>query len=376
MHLFDKKIWKKTLSVSFALTLACVGVNTNRISYADDAVESSVVEIVNDDNGNVDNGYEDIKIGDANHELKQAKAKNGWFKEGRSWVYYLKGVKQRGWVKSFSRWYYMDGNYTMRTNAWLKSYSRWYYFKSNGVMAKNESVRINGVNYWFNGAGVCTTNQAKSANSNTSQATVASVDFLNVRSTASVGDNVIGKIYTGQKVTVLAESNGWTRISANGMTGWVGSGYLVNSAQPVQEITSGVKAQSISSYSSPTTSNSRVNAILKTAYAQIGKPYTWGATGPNSFDCSGLTSYAFRVGGNVSLPRVSRAQATVGTTVSYSNLRAGDLVFFAYGDTSDITHVGIYVGNGSYIHAPQPGENVKVSPLSPGSMVTAKRIIN
>ncbi|UXY29411.1 C40 family peptidase [Streptomyces sp. HUAS TT20] len=90
------------------------------------------------------------------------------------------------------------------------------------------------------------------------------------------------------------------------------------------------------------------------ARAQIGKPYVWGATGPDSYDCSGLTSAAWRAAG-VSLPRTTWDQVNVGTTVSLTNAEPGDLIFFY----DDISHVGIYIGNGMMIHAPKPGAYVR-----------------
>lgn len=104
------------------------------------------------------------------------------------------------------------------------------------------------------------------------------------------------------------------------------------------------------------------------ALAQIGKPYVWGATGPSSFDCSGLTQWAYHQVG-VNLPRTTYAQDGVGTQVSESNLQVGDLVFFYGGD-----HVGIYVGNGNVVHAPQPGESVKVTSIKYMPFYTARRV--
>ncbi len=95
------------------------------------------------------------------------------------------------------------------------------------------------------------------------------------------------------------------------------------------------------------------------AQAQLGKPYVWGATGPASYDCSGLTQAAWAAAG-VTLPRTTWEQVKAGTSVSTANLRPGDLVFFY----SDISHVGIYIGGGMMIHAPHTGTVVKVAPIS------------
>jgi cell wall-associated NlpC family hydrolase len=100
---------------------------------------------------------------------------------------------------------------------------------------------------------------------------------------------------------------------------------------------------------------------IAVAMAQRGKPYVWAAGGPNSFDCSGLTAYAFRAAG-ISLPHSSRMQSQMGQPVSRDQLQPGDLVFFY----SPVSHVGIYIGNGQMVHAPTSGDVVKVAPLMSG----------
>ncbi|MDQ1008889.1 cell wall-associated NlpC family hydrolase [Streptomyces sp. V4I23] len=98
----------------------------------------------------------------------------------------------------------------------------------------------------------------------------------------------------------------------------------------------------------------RADEVLAFARAQIGKPYVWGATGPSSYDCSGLTQAAWKAAG-VDLPRTTWDQVEVGQRVATADLLPGDLVFFY----DDISHVGIYIGDGKMIHAPKPGENVR-----------------
>ena len=111
------------------------------------------------------------------------------------------------------------------------------------------------------------------------------------------------------------------------------------------------------SYSGP--ASGRATVAIRTAYAQLGDPYRWGGTGPSSFDCSGLTSFAWRAAG-VSLPHSSSAQYGSGRKVSRSDLRPGDLVFFY----SPISHVGIYIGGGRMIDAPYPGTSVRITRIS------------
>jgi peptidoglycan DL-endopeptidase CwlO len=104
--------------------------------------------------------------------------------------------------------------------------------------------------------------------------------------------------------------------------------------------------------------SSRAAQAVAFAKAQLGKPYVWGATGPSSYDCSGLTQAAWRAAG-VALPRTTYDQVNAGTPVSEDRLQPGDLVFFY----SDVSHVGIYVGNGKIIHAPKPGDVIQYAPM-------------
>ncbi|MGV8942768.1 C40 family peptidase [Thermomonas sp.] len=114
----------------------------------------------------------------------------------------------------------------------------------------------------------------------------------------------------------------------------------------------------------PTTS-ARVKTVLQRAFALLGTPYRWGGTSPdNGFDCSGLVGYVFRTIG-IDLPRVSRAMADEGTPIADRNaLTEGDLVFF--GRRGHVDHVGIYVGDGKFLHAPRTGRDVTVSTLTDG----------
>ncbi|MGW3606296.1 NlpC/P60 family protein [Micromonospora sp. NPDC005161] len=107
---------------------------------------------------------------------------------------------------------------------------------------------------------------------------------------------------------------------------------------------------------------------VRTACAQIGKPYVWGADGPSSFDCSGLTQYAWKAAG-VSLTHFTGAQWREGTPIARADLRPGDLVFFY----SDLHHVGMYVGNGLIVHASRAGVPVKMARMETMPYMGARR---
>ncbi|WNV75465.1 C40 family peptidase [Geodermatophilus sp. DSM 44513] len=116
--------------------------------------------------------------------------------------------------------------------------------------------------------------------------------------------------------------------------------------------------------------NGDVGAVLAAALAQVGDAYVWGGTGPDGFDCSGLTSFAYEAIG-VSLPHSSRAQSRMGVAVARGDLQPGDLVYFG----SPVYHVGIYVGNGKMVHARTFGMPVAVTTVDIGDYAGARRVL-
>jgi peptidoglycan DL-endopeptidase CwlO len=133
---------------------------------------------------------------------------------------------------------------------------------------------------------------------------------------------------------------------------------------PVAQIAPAAAAPTAAAAASAARSSAVANAMSK-----IGAPYKWGAAGPNAFDCSGLVSWAFKNAG-VSLPRTSRAMSQVGTPVSKSDLRPGDLVFFY----QPVSHVAIYIGDGKVVHASNKKSPVKVSDIGKMKYNSARRI--
>ena len=207
----------------------------------------------------------------------------------------------------------------------------------------------NGTTGWVSGSylttGVVEYPSTGNSTSQTSYKATVTADSLNVRKGAGTSYSIVTKLSKGTVVDVLeSASNGWKKIkTSNGTTGWVSGSYLAN----------GVVEQP------STPSTNKVQAVIDLAHKQLGKPYVWGAEGPNSFDCSGLIYYVYKNAAGITLPRTSSAQYSAGVAVSRSNLKAGDLIFSSTDGTGNITHVAIYVGDGQMIHAPRTGKNVE-----------------
>jgi cell wall-associated NlpC family hydrolase len=127
----------------------------------------------------------------------------------------------------------------------------------------------------------------------------------------------------------------------------LGAGLLTGAAASLSLVLTPATATAAEAASSSTAApSSAAQTAVDTARAQVGKPYRYGAAGPDSYDCSGLTQYAYRSAG-IELPHSSRSQSQMGTSVDRANLQPGDLVFFY----QPVSHVGIYVGDGQMVDA-------------------------
>ena len=172
---------------------------------------------------------------------------------------------------------------------------------------------------------------------------------LNVRSGPSTSRSVVGRIPEGHGVSPTGKlSGGYAEVTFAAKKRWVSVRYVASLAPAVTPA------------ATPATSKGGA-AALAFAVQQLGKAYAFGAAGPASYDCSGLTSAAWKAAG-VSLPRTSQQQFAVGTKVAQADLRPGDLVFFY--STTKPTHVALYVGDGVILHAPRPGKTVEYSKLA------------
>ena len=185
----------------------------------------------------------------------------------------------------------------------------------------------------------------------TSKTMYVSTDTLNVRDSWLSTSTKVGTLTRNQSVTVTGScSNGWYRIKFEGHTAYVSGKYLSD------------EAGASSSSGSISSGSGTATDIANFAMSFVGYSYVWGGMSPSTgFDCSGLMYYVLTQYG-YSMKRVANDQMTQGTAVSRDNLQVGDLVFFGYGSYAN--HVGMYIGNGNFVHASTPSTGVRVNSLN------------
>lgn len=218
----------------------------------------------------------------------------------------------------------------------LEKSNGWYKVKlSNGVVGWGSSqyITINGQQY---------EPQASNPQQN-KRGKVTASPRLNIRSGAGTDYSIVGKSNYGEVVDILEKSNGWYKVKlSNGVVGWGSSQYIVETNQP---------SSGNNDVQKPPPSPSNRDAVVNLAHELLGKSYSWGAEGPDSFDCSGFTKYVYSKAEGKNIPRVSRDQAKYGVEVSKGNFAPGDLVYFDTDSDGVVNHIGIYVGGNEFIHA-------------------------
>ena len=211
---------------------------------------------------------------------------------------------------------------------------------------------------------------------------------VNIRSGPGTGYQAIAKADNGNKAYIIGINNQWFKVIYGNHIGYIRSDYADLTEIPYENRDSkkkplffaggkstGVKP-SVEALNKPTASKG--SQIVATAKNYLGVPYLWGGNTPSGFDCSGFVKYVFAKHG-ITLPRTSKEQWKVGTSVSKADLQVGDLVFFSNTYTTGISHLGIYVGDGQFIHA-SSSKGVVITPLSNSYWAArytgAKRIVS
>lgn len=191
---------------------------------------------------------------------------------------------------------------------------------------------------------------------------------LNVRKESNTDSENLGSLKKNAVVAIVGEENGWYKIRYNNEYGYIWSEYTQNKDITISRgaHTRGEKTLTIA------------EKATTLALQYVGCKYVWGGTSPNGFDCSGLVYYVYKdyVPG---LGRSARPQAKTGTTIDKKDLIMGDLVFFGEDGGSDVTHVGIYIGDGIFVHAANSRRGVVTDTLLSGyydkNFLHAKRIV-
>lgn len=217
---------------------------------------------------------------------------------------------------------------------------------------------------------------------------------VNMRSGPSTSHSVAGKSNKGDLAYIIGFNKQWYKVIWNDTICYIRSDYLTLTEAPYENKASSKsplffrKGRSTGTAVSVTalknsanyiagSSSSTADAIISTAKKYIGVPYKWAGSSPSGFDCSGFVQYVFKAHG-ISLNRTAATQYKHGTFVSKSNLKPGELVFFQNTYKAGISHVGIYIGDGQFIHA-SSSKGVVISSLSSSYYVShyygARRIL-
>ncbi len=184
---------------------------------------------------------------------------------------------------------------------------------------------------------------------------------LNMRAGASTSFDSLCSIPSGTVLELEGIYEGWYKVTYAGNTGYVSSDYITITTEPATSTSSALGEQ-----------------IVALAKQYLGTPYVLGGNGPSSFDCSGFTKYIYAQFG-YTLNRTATDQLQNGVSVSRDELQPGDLVFFKYNTSKPVSHVGIYIGNGEFIHASTNRYMVQIDQMNTGHyanvFVYARRIL-
>lgn len=256
---------------------------------------------------------------------------NGWISSNNKFYYYKNGVIQTGWLyDSYDETYYLNTDGSMQTGWLLDEYGEYYYFNNNGTLKTGWLYDSYNETYYLNTNGTM--------------------------HTGWLADNYGEHYYFNNNGTMH--------------TGWLhdkyGESYYFNPNGTMMHSGDLNINGKTYSFNANGTRNLKLE-VLSEANKHLDKPYSYGSTGPDSFDCSGFTSYVYKNSHDINIGRSTYDQMQVGIPIAKDDLETGDLVFTHPG------HVGIYIGDNKIIHAPRTGEFISTANIS--KFYTARRVL-
>lgn len=231
-----------------------------------------------------------------------------------------------------------------------------------------DKININNITGWVSNnylANYTTTGKQENV-VNSEKTLVITANVLNVRNNPTTNSAVIGSLKYNTTVIAVAQENGWYKIKYNNGYAYISSAYATSQNELASRgnyVRGDVDTASL---------------LADTACKYIGYKYVYGGSSPSGFDCSGLVYYVYK-NYVTNLPRGATSQSKIGEYVAKENLRKGDLVFFTENQGTNVTHVGIYLENGYFVHAANSNRGVVKDTINSGyyykNYLFAKRIV-
>ncbi|MCX7746737.1 MAG: C40 family peptidase [Clostridia bacterium] len=267
----------------------------------------------------------------------------------------------------------------------LDSADGWYKVTCDNMTgwAKRDFISVTGSSSTGSSTKSSSTKSSTTSSSTTRKGSL-NTDGVNVRAKANLKAEVVASLEKGSTVSIVSYSDGWYKVkTSDGTIGWIFADFINVKSTKVSR---SVQVPSVKTTPSKSTKSTKIDTstggkdMISYSKKFLGVRYVYGGSSPKGFDCSGFTQYVFRKYG-ISINRVAADQAKQGKKVKRSELKSGDLVFFdTNGGHNYINHVGLYIGNGKFIHA-SSGSRYKVvisemAGFYDDAYMTARRFIN